>query len=488
MSTLPTGGRRTTALIVILAATFMQLLDISIVGVAAADIQQNLDSGAGGIALVLVGYQIGFACTLITAARLGDIHGRRRLFLTGMVAFTIASVLCGLAPSIGVLIAARIVQGIASGLMFPQVLTVIQVMYPPAERGGALGAYGTTIGLGTILGPVIGGALIQFHLFTDAWRAIFFVNVPIGIAAIIGGLRRVPESTAPDKRRLDLAGAALSAVGLGLLLYPIAQGPSDGWPPAELAMLAAGVVVLVGFVLLQRAHTRLDRFPLLDLRLFGSRSFAVGSFLSVVFYMGIPGFFLVFSLFLQDGNQFGPLVTGLTILPFALGAAVTATPADAIAAKLGRGVIALAAGLLIAGMAIMIGTLALVGPDAIGFTLVPAMLIGGLGFGLFVPTLIDLVLTGVPVQRAGAASGALTSLQQVGGALGVTLAGLVFTSTLTRAGTADPNAFRTAMTAALVYEVAVFALALLLVPALPRTRATRGIPTSDTASAVGPAA
>ncbi len=477
MSALPTGRSRTIALIVILAATFMQLLDISIVGVAAADIQHNLDSGAGGIALVLVGYQIGFACTLITAARLGDIYGRRRLFLIGMIAFTVASVLCGLAPSIGVLIAARVVQGIASGLMFPQVLTVIQVMYAPEERGSALGAYGTTIGLGTILGPVIGGALIQFHLFPDAWRAIFFVNVPIGIAAIIGGVRLVPESTAPDRPRLDLTGAALSAVGLGLLLYPIAQGPSQGWPPADLAMLAAGAVVLVGFVLLQRARTRNGQFPLLDLRLFDNRSFTIGSVLSVAFYMGIPGFFLVLSLFLQDGNQFGPFATGLTILPFALGAAITATPADAIAAKLGRGVIAAAVGLLITGMTVMIGTLALVGPNANGFTLIPAMLIGGLGFGLFVPTLIDLVLTGVPVQRAGAASGALTSLQQVGGALGVTLAGLVFTNTLTRAGATDPTAFRTAMTAALIYEIAVFAIALLLVPALPKTRTTRARPT-----------
>lgn len=235
---------------------------------------------------------------------------------------------------------------------------------------------------------------------------------------------------------LDLAGAALSAVGLGPLLYPIAQGPSDGWPPTELAMPAAGVVVLVGFVLLQRARTRDERSPLLDLRLFGNRSFTVGSLLSVVFSMGIPGFFLVSSLYLQDGNQFGPFVTGRTILPFALGAAGTATPADSIAARLGRGVIALAAGLLVVGMAGMLGTLALVGPDANAFTLVPAMLIGGLGFGLFVPTLIDLVLTDVPVQRGGAASGTLTSLQQVGGALGVTLAGLVFTSTLARAGTA----------------------------------------------------
>lgn len=483
MSTPPTGRRRTAALVVVLAATFVQLLDISIVGVAAADIQQSLDAGPGGIALVLVGYQIGFACTLITAARLGDVHGRRRLFLTGMVAFTLASVLCGLAPSIGVLVAARVVQGVASGLMFPQVLTVIQVLYPPAERAGALGAYGTTIGLGTILGPVIGGALIQFRLLPDAWRAIFLVNVPIGVAAVLGAVRLLPESTAPGEPRLDLAGAVLSAVGLGLLLHPLAQGPSEGWSPARLAVLAAGVVVLVGFVLLQRARTRADRSPLLDLRLFGDRAFTAGSALSVVLYAGIPGFFLFLSLFLQDGNGFGPLATGLTILPFALGAAVTATSADAVAARLGRGVVALAAGLLVAGMALMIGTLALVGPEANGFTLVPAMLIGGLGFGLFVPTLIDLVLTGVPVERAGAASGALTSLQQVGGALGVTLAGLVFTGVLTGAGAADPTAYRAAMTAVLVYEVAVFALALVLVAALPRGRSTSGA----AAPAAGPA-
>lgn len=467
-SSIPAGRARTLALVVVLAATFMQLLDISIVGVAAADIRSGLRAGDGGIQLVLVAYQVGFACTLITAARLGDIAGRRRLFLVGMVCFTVTSVLCALAPTIGALVAARAVQGVASGLMFPQVLTVIQVLYRPEERGPALGAYGTTIGLGTILGPVIGGALIQAHLVADAWRAIFLVNVPIGVVAIVGAVAVVPESTAPDRPRLDLAGALLSALGLGLLLYPIAQGPSAGWPPALVGMLAAGVVVLVVFGLLQRARSMAGGSPILDLRLFEGRSFRVGALLSVALYAGIPGFFLVFSLYLQAGNGFSALLAGCTILPFALGAAVTATPADAIAARLGRGVIALAAGLLIAGMALQLVTIALVGPHANGFALVPSMLVGGLGFGLFVPTLIDLVLSEVPADRAGAAAGALTSLQQVGGAVGVTLVGLVFTGSLGR-HRVGPAAYQAGMGSALVYEIAVFAVALLVVPLLPRT-------------------
>lgn len=463
---------RATALVVVLAATFVQLLDISIVGVAAAEIERGLRAGSGGIQLVLVAYQVGFACTLITAARLGDIAGRRRMFLIGMVAFTLTSALCALAPTIGVLVAARAVQGVSSGLMFPQVLAVIQVLYPPADRGGALGAYGTTIGLGTILGPVVGGALIQAHVVADGWRAIFFVNIPIGVAAIVGALAVVPESTAPDRPWLDIGGAVLSAVGLGLVLYPIAQGPAEGWPPALLLLLAAGVTVLVVFVLAQRARSRAGRDPVLDLRLFASRGFTVGALMSVAFYAGIPGFFLVFSLYLQAGNGFPPLPAGLTILPFALGAAVTATPADAIAARLGRGVLALAAVLLVAGMGLQILTLALVGPAANGSALVPSMLVGGLGFGLFVPTLIDLVLREVPPERAGAAAGALTSLQQVGGATGVTLAGLVFTTVLAAAGAGGPEAYRTAMTWALVYEIGVFLVALAVVPLLPRRART----------------
>jgi predicted MFS family arabinose efflux permease len=353
--------------------------------------------------------------------------------------------------------------------MFPQVLALIQVMYVPQERGGALGAYGTTIGLGTILGPVVGGALIQAHLFTDAWRAIFFVNVPIGLAAIIGALAVVPESTAPNRPRLDVGGALLSAIGLGLVLYPIAQGPSSGWPAPLVLMVVGGVLVLALFVLLQRARARADRSPVLDVRLFKNRSFAVGAVMSVAFYAGIPGFFLVFSLYLQAGNGFSALLAGFTILPFALGASVTASTADSIAARLGRNVLALAALLLIAGMALQILTLALVGPQANGFALVPSMLIGGLGFGLFVPTLIDLVLSEVPTERAGAAAGALTSLQQVGGATGVTLSSLVFTTVAAAAAQPGPVAARAGMSSALIYEIAVFLLALLVVPLLPRT-------------------
>ena len=453
--------RRWPALVVVLSATFVQLLDVSIVGVAAADIQSSLRAPSSLVQLVLVGYQIGFAATLVTAARLGDVHGRRRLFLVGMVAFTAASIGCALAGSITVLVVARVVQGVASGLMFPQVLSLIQVLFAPQERGAALGAYGATIGLGTVLGPVAGGLLIEAGLSADPWRAIFLVNVPIGVAATVAGLVVLPESTAPDRPRLDPLGAVLSAAGLALVLYPLAQGREAGWPAWSWTMLAVGLAVLAVFVLHQRARTRADRSPVLDLRLFTGRAFSVGALLAVTFYAGVPGFFLVLSLFLQEGRGLGALATGLTILPFALGSALTAPFADGVAGRIGVRVLALGAGVLLAGMAALVAAVALGGPQASPWLLVPGMAVGGLGFGLFVPPLVDLVLGGVPPVRAGAASGALTSLQQVGAALGVALIGIVYF------GAPVPEV---ALTRALVYEIAVFALVLALVAALPRLR------------------
>jgi EmrB/QacA subfamily drug resistance transporter len=473
----PATRRQWLVLIVVLSATFVQLLDVSIVNVAAPDIQATLAAPYSAVALVLVGYQLGFACTLITAARLGDIVGRRRMFLIGMTAFTAASIACGLAGSIEVLITARVLQGIASGLMFPQVLSIIQVIFRPQDRGAAFGAYGTTIGLGTILGPVAGGALIQAGLFTDAWRAIFYVNVPIGIAALVAGALLLPESTAPDRPRLDLLGALMSAVGLGLVLYPLAQGRSEGWPVWLLSMFPAGIAVLLLFVAHQRARTRAGRFPVLDTTLFTRRAFTVGALISVVFYAGVASFFFAFNLYLQDGQGFSALAAGLTTLPYALGAAVTASTADGITARIGVRVLSVGSGLLILGMSALIVTIALVGTRPSGFWFVPALLLGGLGFGLFVPPLIDIVLAGVPRARAGAASGALSSLQQVGAALGVTILGIIFfgvLGSLTPAGgQPDAQTYTDTATRALIYEVVIYAVVLALVAALPKTDPAR---------------
>lgn len=413
-------------LVVILSATFMQLLDISIVGVAIASIQQTLRASYADTQLVLVGYQISFAATLILAARLGDIHGRRQLFLIGMATFTAASIACGLAGSIEVLLVARVLQGIASSLMFSQVLAFILVLFDAKDRGSALGAHGTTIGLGTILGPVAGGALIQADLFSDPWRPIFLVNVPIGVAAFAAAVFLLPNSSAPHLPRLDVLGAVLSAAGLGAVLYALSEGRTRHWPAWLLALLAAGGLVLVAFLAHERRLTRASRDPILDTSLFTDRAFRVGAALNVVFYAGVPGFFLVFSIYLQQGQGFSALATGLAIFAYAFGAAITASSADSIALKIGNRILVLGTALLVLGMLTLIGTAAAVGTDPHIYSWIPGMLLSGLGFGLFVPPVIDIVLVNVDPARAGTASGTLATVQQVGGALGVAALGIVF--------------------------------------------------------------
>lgn len=469
-------------LVVILSATFVQLLNASIVYVAVPGIQDSLTASDSAVQFVLVGYQLGFAGMLVTGARLGDIFGRRRLFLVGMGAFTVLSVVCSASPTIGILITARVLQGVASGLMFPQVLSFVQVLFRPEQRGAALGAYGATIGFGSILGPTIGGALIQAGLFADPWRAIFLVNVPVGIAAVVAGRVRLPESAAPDRPRLDLVGAVLSAAGLGLILYALGTGGDHTSAAVTAGILGAGLVVLVVFVVHQRALSRAGRFPVLDPRLFDSRAFSVGMAMSFIFYAGVPAFFLVLSLYLLDGQGFTPLLAGLATLPYAVGTIATSATADKIAARLGRGVLALGAVVLLAGMAVLLVTARLVGDGAIGWWVIPGLLLGGLGFGLFIPPLTDFVLADVPADRVGPASGALTSIQQVGGAVGVTIISIIFFGVLDSTGR-EPLAYADAFTAGQIFLVVVFAVVAVLVTALPRVNLATGDPrvTADTA-------
>lgn len=217
-------------LAIIMTATFVQLIDVSIVNVAIPSIQRELHASSAEIQLVVAGYLLAFAMTLITGARLGDIFGRTRLFIIGMVGFTLASAACGAAPTATALVVSRVVQGAFSALMYPQVLSVIQVSIPPRDRGRAFGILGAVIGLATILGPVVGGLLISANIAGSTWRSIFYVNVPIGIAAVAGALYRLPRSKAPDAPRLDIPGALLATAGVFLLVFPLVQGRQDGWP------------------------------------------------------------------------------------------------------------------------------------------------------------------------------------------------------------------------------------------------------------------
>jgi EmrB/QacA subfamily drug resistance transporter len=431
--------RRWVALAVVLIAGFMQLVDISIVNVAIPSIQRDLDATYAEIQWVLAGYQLAFAVMLITGGRLGDIFGRKRLFMVGMAGFTVASALCGLAQSPDMLIASRILQGLMGAIMFPQILSVIQVTFPPRERATAFGMFGATIGLATITGPLVGGLLIEADLFGLEWRPIFLVNVPIGIIALIAATRFLAESKAPRALRLDPGGVAIVTAGLLLLVYPLVQGRDLDWPLWTFLSMAAAVPVLAGFLVFERRKKARDGSPLVDPDLFRQHAFVPGLLLAAIFFMGIPAFFLTFSLFLQIGLGFSALHAGLTGAPFAVGSALASTASVRLAPALGRRILSVGSLLMVAGMLGLIWTVDRYGGAVTSWQLLPALLVCGLGLGCVVAPLVNVVLAGIRAQDAGAASGVLTTVQQVGGAVGVALIGVIFFGLLgsQAAGVAD---------------------------------------------------
>ena len=298
-----------------LIAVFMQLLDVSIVNVALPSISADLGASFSTLQLVITAYTLAFACTLITAARLGDLFGSRKVFLLALTAFTVASVLCGIAQSPTELVGARFLQGFTAAMMLAQTLAIITTTFPAEQRGKVFGIYGATIGMATILGPTLGGALISWNVFGLEWRAIFLVNVPFGIIALIFGYRNLLDSRSDSAQRLDVPGVVLSVLGLFLIVYPLAEGRERGWPLWLVLMLIASAPVLVGFVWYQWRRGRANNSPLLDLVVFRDRAFSVGSLMALLFFSCLISFFFTISLTLQAGFGFTALHSGLTLCP-----------------------------------------------------------------------------------------------------------------------------------------------------------------------------
>jgi EmrB/QacA subfamily drug resistance transporter len=413
-------------LAVVLSAAFMEIIDSTIVNVAIPSIQRDLKASVSAIEFVVAGYLLAFAVTLITGGRLGDIYGRRRIFMLGMLGFTLASAACALAPNSGALVGARVVQGLFAGLMFPQVLSIIQVAYKPEERASVLGLYGVTLGMATILGPLLGGSLISIFSNSNGWRAVFFINVPIGLFALLTATRHLPESKGEGTTGLDPLGVLIITAGLLLLIYPLVEGRTYDWPWWSWTMLAASVPVLVVFVLQQQLRGRRGKPQLVPLRLFRKRAFSVGLLLNLAFFLGVIPFFFTVIFFLQVGAGFSALGAGMLLVPFALGASATSAPSGVIAAKLGKNVLALGSLVMGAGMGLLSLTLSLAGPDVHGYQLVPALVVCGLGMGLFVAPVTNVVLAGIELEDAGSASGVLATMQEFAGAAGVAIVGVIF--------------------------------------------------------------
>ena len=418
--------RRWLTLIILLLAAFMNLLDVSIVNIAIPSIQRDLHASYADVQWALAGYTLAYALVLITGGRLGDTFGRKRLFLIGVTGFTIMSALCGAAQSPGMLIACRVVQGAMGAIMVPQVLAVIQVIFPPKERIKALAGFGVTAGLGTVSGPLIGGLLIQHNLLGLTWRPIFLINIPVGIIAVAASAVLVRESRAPSPPRLDPVGAALVSAALLLLLYPLVEGRQLGWPAWTFVSMAAAAPVLAVFIDYERVKARRDGSPLVHVGLFRERGFSAGMAIAVAFFLGIASFGLVLTLFLQLGLGFTPLHAGLTFLPFSAGILVSSGAAARLAPRFGRGVTMAGALIIAGGMAGMIAILHRYGAAVTTWDLTPGLAAAGLGVGAVIAPLADIVLARVPKQEAGSASGVFNTGLQLGNSIGIAVIGVIF--------------------------------------------------------------
>jgi EmrB/QacA subfamily drug resistance transporter len=444
--------RRWLTLTILLLAAFMNLLDVSIVNIAIPSIQRSLHASYADVQWALAGYTLAYALVLITGGRLGDIFGRKRLFLAGVIGFTIMSALCGAAQSPGMLIACRVVQGTMGAIMVPQVLAVIQVIFPPAERIKALAGFGVTAGLGTVSGPLLGGLLIQHNLFGLGWRPIFLINVPVGILAVAAAAVLVRESRAPRPPKLDPVGVGLISAALLLLLYPLVEGRQLGWPPWTFVAMAASAPVFALFAWYEQVKSLRDGSPLVPLRLFGERGFSAGMAIAITFFLGIASFGLVLTLFLQLGLGFTPLHAGLTFLPFSLGVLVSSAAAARLAPRFGRGVTMAGALIIAAGMAVLIADVHHYGAAVTTWDLVPGLVAAGLGLGAVIAPLADIVLARVPRQDAGSASGVFNTGLQLGNSIGIAVIGVIFFGMLGSqsgaAATAVAPALRTGLVAA----------------------------------------
>jgi EmrB/QacA subfamily drug resistance transporter len=463
--------RRWLMLPVVLMAMFMAGFDIWAVNVAAPSLQRDLHVSDAALQLIVGGYAFMYASGMVTGGRLGDLFGYRRMFMVGVISFAAASLLCGLSQSSGELVAARLLQGLTGAVMVPQVLALITATFPVRERPRALAWFGVTMGVGFVSGQILGGGLIQANIFGLGWRAIFLVNVPVGILALIAAAIVVPPAWAQRRPRLDPLGAVGISASIALALVPLTLGRDQGWPPWTWVSLAASVPLLVLTVAWERRLARGGGEPLLDLPLFADRAFSAGLAVNfgLVFFFG--SFMFVLTLLLQVGLGQQPLHAGIEALPLATTFIIASILSPRFASRLGPRSITLGASLTTLGTIALALTGARYGARLTGWDLAPATALIGLGQGIALPSLIGAVLTHVRPERAGAAAGILTTTQQFGAASGIAVIGAVFYTALGPAPSRE--AFVAAMVVAMTVNAVLVGVAAVTTLLLPRRPASQ---------------
>ncbi|MFI6740603.1 MFS transporter [Nonomuraea sp. NPDC050451] len=465
-----TGRVRTTALVVILLAGFMDLLDVTIVNVTVPSVSARLGATPAQLQWILAGYTLAFALGIVTGARLGDLYGYRRLFLIGIAGFTAASALCGAAPTADMLVAARVVQGLFAAVMVPQVLSQIQLMYAPHERGGAMAAFSSLSGLAAAVGPILGAVLLEADLFGQGWRAVFWINVPVGILTLIVAARVLPQGRGATRPRIDLTGMVVCAVGLVLILYPLIAGSEERpWPVWTYVSLAAGLAVMAGFHRHQRRLARRGRSPLVEVSLFRIRSVGGGLLVQFLFFVPVIGFFFTFTQLLQSGLGMAPLAAGVTMLPWPIATSVAAGLGVAVLLpRLGRVTVQLGLVILAAGFALLAVAAATAAPGTGWLAFLPGVVVGGAGMGLTIAPLAQLTLENVPAEHAGSGSGLFNTVAQVAASTGVAVIGTIFFPLLAT-HTGDPaRGYGTAFVVTMWVSIALLALTAAVSFLLPR--------------------
>ncbi|MFK0281016.1 MFS transporter [Streptomyces sp. NPDC090499] len=407
------------ALLALLLAEAMNLLDATIVQVAAPAVHAGLGGSLSDVQWFSAAYTLPFAVLLVTGGRLGDIAGRRRLFVLGVTFFTAASVACALAPAAGPLIAFRAVQGAAAALIIPQTIGLIRAMFEGDELSRALGSIGPVMGLAAVCGPVLGGVLTHADLFGLSWRAAFLVNVPVALA-VLALSPRLPENRAPHRPAVDWPGTALAGTGTGLLVYPLIGTNLTGLAPHDWVLLALGLPALAAFALQQRRTTA----PLLEPTLFTHRGFPAALATSTAFFAVTNGLMTVVVLQLQLDADLGVLAAGLSLTPWSIGLAVSSWLSGRRGAR--RRMMPYGLALVLAGLAVAAAAYLTTAAPRYPWPLLPALALVGLGAGLFTPAFFTLALRPLRPQEVGSAAGALNAVQQLGATLGVAVLGSAY--------------------------------------------------------------
>ncbi|TDP97766.1 MFS transporter [Labedaea rhizosphaerae] len=442
-----------TVVLATMAAAFIAMMDSSIINVAVYSIGSDLRASLPQMGMMISGYVLFYGLFLVTGGRLGDIHGHRRLFLVGLSAFTLVSAACSVAPDPESLIVLRCAQGTAAALFFPQVLSMVHTTLPGPERERALSLFGMVIGLAGVVGQVLTGVLLHANILGLTWHQVFLINIPVGLAAIIGvavaTLRKPPRKRRAARSELDVRGAALLAAGMLLCVFPITEGRVLGWPWWCFLLLGGSVPVLVLFWVWERRLAARGGQPLATPALWRLSGYRLGNAVLVTLLGANAAFFFVLVIQVQGPLRYSPLAAGLLLTPHAIAFGATSVLARK---RTGAAVLVLGCALNVLGYALAL-VAALAGPN--GIALIPALLVTGVGQGLIVAPLVGRILADVPEGHAGAASGVMETSIQLAVSFGITVIGLVYF-----AGHSPKAAYTVSL--AVIVGLAVTALALVV--------------------------